>query len=206
MSKPATTKLIVSTFLTLDGYMVGPDEDISWVASNFDPEMADDIAAFMRSEVDVFLLGRLTYEIFAAYWPTAQPYQPGDALKPAQGREDPRIIRALNECEKVVVSRTLKNPEWKNTRVVPEGLEEEIRRLKQRPGRAINVQGSASVVQALARADLVDEYQLYVYPVLLGRGKPLFAAGVQRQDFERVRAKPYVNGSVQLRYRRNPRN
>ena len=69
-------------------------------------------------------------------------------------------------------------------------------------GKAINIQGSASIVQALARADLIDEYLLYVHPVLLGSGKPLFAAGANRQDFERVHLKSYANGVVALRYRR----
>lgn len=201
----AGRKVVASTFVTLDGYMVGPDEDISWVASGFDPEMANDIAEFMGGEVDVFLLGRVTYEIFAAYWPNAVPYEEGDALRPAEGREDPRIIRALNESRKVVLSRTLEAPAWRNTIVLREGLENEVRRLKQEPGKVINIQGSASIVQALERADLIDEYVLYVHPVLLGSGKPLFAAGVRRQDFDRVQLKTYANGVIAVTYRRKDR-
>ena len=192
-------------FITLDGYMVGPDEDMSWVIAGFDPEMQADIAEHMGATSDTFIFGRVTYEIFAAYWPTAVPYEPGDALKPAEGREDPRIIRALNDFPKIVFSRTLGTPTWGNTHVVREGLEDEVRRLKALPGKAINIQGSASIVQALARADLIDEYLLYVHPVLLGSGKPLFAAGVNRQDFERVHLKSYANGVVALRYRRKGR-
>ena len=73
-------RVVVSTFVTLDGYMVGPDEDISWVAEGFDQEMQDDIADVMGRESDLFVFGRVTYEIFAAYWPHAVPYEEGDAL------------------------------------------------------------------------------------------------------------------------------
>jgi len=201
----AGRSVVVSTFVTLDGYMVGPDEDISWVIAGFDPEMQADIAEDMSRASDAFVFGRVTYEIFAAYWPTAVPYEEGDELKPSEGREDPRIIQTLNDSPKLVFSTTLQNPDWKNTHVFRDGLEDEIRRLKQTPGKAINVQGSASIVQALERADLIDEYHLYVHPVLLGDGKPLFATGVARQDFEPVRVKPYANGVIAVTYRRKIR-
>jgi dihydrofolate reductase len=194
-------RVVASTFVTLDGYMVGPDEDISWVIEGFDPEMQADIAEDMSGS-DVFLLGRVTYEIFVAYWPTAVPYEAGDELDPAAGKEDPRIIRALNDSEKLVFSRTLAGSDWSNTRIVGEGLEDEVRELKRQPGRAVNIQGSASIVQALARADLIDEYHLYVHPVLLGDGKPLFAGGPDRQDLELTGVKSYANGVVALNYER----
>jgi dihydrofolate reductase len=194
--------VVASTFVTLDGYMVGPDEDISWVAEGFDPQMQEDIAVAMSRDVGVFVFGRVTFEIFAEYWPNAIPYDDGDDLRPSEGKEDPRIIRALNESLKLVFSKTLEKPEWKNTRVVDEGLEDEIRELKQQPGKPINVQGSASIVQALERADLIDEYRLYVHPVLLGAGKPLFATGINRQDFELSDIKQYANGVVSMTYKR----
>jgi dihydrofolate reductase len=101
-----------------------------------------------------------------------------------------------------VFSTTLRSSEWNNTRVVDDGLEDEIRSLKKQPGRAVNIQGSASIVQALARADLIDEYHLYAHPVLLGDGKPLFPAGIDRQDFELARIKPYANGAIGTTYKR----
>jgi dihydrofolate reductase len=195
-------RVVASAFVTLDGYMVGLDEDISWVAVGFDPEMQSDIAENMSGKTDVFVFGRVTYEIFAVYWPSAVPYEAGDELNPSEGKEDPRIIRALNDFPKLVFTRTLEGSEWSNTRVVGEGLEDEIRSLKQQPGKAVNIQGSASIVQALERADLIDEYELYVHPVLLGDGKPLFATGINRQDFELAHIKPYANGVVAMSYRR----
>ena len=194
--------VVAATFVTLDGYMVGPDEDISWVAVGFDPEMQADLAESMISEFDLFLFGRVTYDMFAEYWPNAVPYDEGDDVRPSEGKEDPRIIRALNELPKLVLSKTLDRPEWNNTRVIDDGLEDEIRRLKKEAGKAISIQGSASIVQALERADLIDEYRLFVHPVLLGDGKPLFATGINRQDFELARIKPYANGVVAMTYRR----
>ena len=90
-------RVIVAEFVTLDGYMVGPDEDVSWVAAGFDPQMQEDIAVDISATFDLFVFGRVTYEIFADYWPTAVPYDEGDALQPAEGKEDARIIRALND-------------------------------------------------------------------------------------------------------------
>jgi dihydrofolate reductase len=196
-------RVVVSSFITMDGYMVGPNEDISWVSEGFDPRMQSDIAEYMGERSDCFVFGRITYEMFAAYWPTAVPYEAGDALRPSEGREDPRIIRALNDSLKLVASTTLQQPTWKNTRVIRDGLVETIAALKREPGKSINVQGSASVVQALERADLVDEYHLYVHPVLLGAGKLLFAAGAGPQDFRRIDLKSYDNGVVRMVFRRD---
>jgi dihydrofolate reductase len=195
-------RVVVAEFVTLDGYMIGPDEDISWVIDGFDPQMQEDVAVDLSTTFDLFVFGRVTYEIFAPYWPHAVPYDEGDALNPSEGKEDPRIIRALNDSPKLVFSTTLDEPEWANTRVVAGGLEEEIRRLKKEPGKAIGIQGSASIVHALARADLVDEYHLYQHPVLLGDGKPLFPAGHGRQNLDLTRLTRYDNGVVALTYER----
>jgi dihydrofolate reductase len=195
-------RVVASTFVTLDGYMVGPDEDISWVIDGFDAEMQEDIADAMSREADGFVFGRVTYEIFAAYWPNAVPYDEGDEVNPAEGKEDPRIIRALNESPKLVASRTLAGSDWHGTRVVRDGLEDEIRSLKRQPGKGISIQGSASIVQALGRADLIDEYRLFVHPVMLGAGTPLFAGGAGRQDFELADLKRYANGVVAMTYTR----
>ncbi len=195
-------RVVASTFVTLDGYMVGPDEDMSWVIDGFDAEMQADVAEDMSAQTDTFVFGRVTYEIFAAYWPNAVPYEEGDEINPAEGKEDPRVIAALNDFPKLVFSTTLERPGWRGTRVVGEGLEDEIEKLKAEPGKAIGIQGSASIVQALARADLIDEYHLYVHPVFLGDGKPLFADGAERQDFELTHIKPYANGVVSAHYTR----
>lgn len=194
-------QVVASAFVTLDGYMVGPDEDMSWVIDGFDPVMAEDVAQDM-SRWDTFVLGRTTYEIFAGYWPHAKPYEAGDALNPAAGKEDPRIIRALNERPKLVFSRTLTRADWQHTRIANAPPEDEIRRLSREPGGVINIQGSASIVQALAAADLIDEYRLYVHLVLLGAGEPLFATGAARQHLALAGLTRYDNGVVAMIYQR----
>jgi dihydrofolate reductase len=193
--------VVVTEFLTLDGYIVGPDEDISWVAEGFDPQMQEDIAAGMN-RFGLFVFGRTTYEIFAEYWPHAEPYDEGDALLPSEGKEDPRIIKALNDQPKLVFSTTLAEPEWAGTRVAAGDVAGEIRRLKQEQGGAIGLQGSASIVQALAAADLVDEYRLYLHPVVLGAGTPLFASGHDRRDFELTDLVRYANGVIATTHQR----
>jgi dihydrofolate reductase len=195
-------RVVVSEFVTLDGFIVGPDEDMSWAIEGFDPRMQEDIAQDIDGSYDLFVFGRVTYGIFADYWPHAEPYGEGDDLDPAGGKEDPRIIRALNERAKLVFSTTLDEPKWPGTRVAGGGLEDEIRRLKAEPGSTMLVQGSASVVQALARADLVDEYRLFVHPVLLGAGTPLFTGGHGRQDLDVVRTVHYASGVVATTYQR----
>lgn len=202
-TETAGRRIVVTEFVTLDGYMVGPDEDMSWVAAGFDPRMHDDIAGDMDDTYDMFVFGRATYDIFAAYWPHAVPYDEGDELRPAEGREDWRIIRALNDRPKVVFSTTMTEPKWANTRVVADGLEDEIRRLKREPGKAMLVQCSASIVHALGQADLVDQYRLYVHPVVLGEGKALFRPGQARQDLTLTGLTRYDNGVLAATYERN---
>jgi dihydrofolate reductase len=195
-------RVVVSEFVTLDGYMVGPDEDMSWVADGFDPQMQEDLAVEISTTYDLFVLGRVTYDIFAAYWPHAVPYDEGDPTAPAEGKEDGRIVRALNDLPRLVFSTTLGEPAWAGTQVLRGGLEDEIRRLRKEPGQAIGIQGSASIVHALARADLVDEYHLYQHPVLLGSGKPLFPDGPGRQDLDLTNLTRYDNGVVAMTYQR----
>jgi dihydrofolate reductase len=194
-------RVVVSEMLTLDGFIVGPGEDMSWAVAGFDRQMQDDVAEDI-ARTGVFVFGRVTYDILSAYWPHAEPYEPGDELKPAEGREDPRIIGALNDRPKVVFSTTMGEPAWAGTRVVAGGVEEEVRRLVTEPGGAVLVQGSASIVQALERAGLVDEYHLYLHPVLLGAGTPLFPTGFRRRDLDLTGLTGYPNGVIALTYER----
>ena len=137
-------RVVVSEFISLDGYIVGPDEDMSWVIDGFDPRMQEDVARDIGGSYDLFVFGRVTYGIFADYWPHAQPYDDGDMLDPAGGREDPRIIRALNEEAKVVVSTTLRDPAWSGTRVVRGGHAGAVRPRTGEPGWALLGTGRAS--------------------------------------------------------------
>jgi dihydrofolate reductase len=181
-------KVIVTEFVTLDGLMSDPNDQMEWVLSTFDDEMGREIAA-QQASVDTMLLGRLTYEIFARYWPTA-----------TTETEDPATIAHMNDTAKVVFSRTLDRVAWANARLVRDGIVDEVRRLKALPGKDIAIVGSASIVQQLANHALVEEYQLLVHPVVLGKGKPLFAEIEDRQHLKLTQADWFKNGVLSLRY------
>lgn len=165
-------KLVVGTFVTLDGVMQGPggpDEDRSggfehggWLVPYFDGMMTHLIGEWTEA-AEGLLLGRKTYEIFAAHW----PYVTGD---------DP-IAAKLNSVRKYVVSRTLTGVDWSNSRLLRGDVGEEVARLKRETSGELQVTGSGALVQTLLRHGLVDEYRLWVFPVLLGTGKRLFAEG-----------------------------
>jgi dihydrofolate reductase len=189
-------KLVVIDFLSLDGVMQAPgqpEEDTEggfkhggWAVPYHDESLAENLADSMAA-TDAYLFGRKTYENFAAYWPSAP-------------REIP-FTDHLNNTAKYVVSKTLKQPEWNNTSVLDGDVVEEVRRLKGQPGKRIAVLGSGELVQILMKNDLVDEYFLTVYPILLGAGKKLFHDNDQLRKLELVDSTTTSTGGVVLTYR-----
>lgn len=174
-------KVVVTEFLTLDGVMEAPNE---W---SF-PYWNDEIGAFKLNELmmsDALLLGRVTYEGFAAAWP--------------ERTDDAGFADRMNNVNKYVVSTTLKDPTWNNSTVIAEDVADEIAKLKQQDGQDILVAGSATLIKSLMRDNLVDEFQLLVYPVVLGHGKRLFADGVGT-SLKLVESRPYDSGVVLVRY------
>ena len=164
-------KLIVSEFLTLDGVMQGPggeDEDTSggfehggWQGPYFDDAQGKAVTETM-AETGAFVLGRRTYDIFAAYWPHATG-------------EDAEFAHVMNDMPTYVASTTLQEPlEWKNSTLLKGDVAEAVRTLKEQPGKALQVIGSGNLAQTLMAAGLVDEFRLMVYPIVLGSGKRLF--------------------------------
>ncbi len=166
------SKLTITTFVTLDGVMQapgGPQEDPSggfthggWLVPYADEDMGRFMAEVF-AKADAFLLGRFTYETFAGYWPRIT-----DPANP--------IAVALNRLPKHVASRTLSQLGWSNSSLVRDVLED-VEGLKRRYPRELQVHGSAGLAQTLIKHDLVDEYHLLVYPVVLGSGKRLFDGG-----------------------------
>jgi dihydrofolate reductase len=169
-------KIVVAEFLSLDGVM----EEPAWTA----PYWNDEIAKFKFDELfasDAHLLGRVTYQGFAAAWPSQTD---------EQGFSD-----RMNNLPKYVVSTTLKTVEWNNSHLIKKNVAEEVSRLKQQPGRDILVAGSATLVNALIEHDLIDEYHLLIYPVVLGSGKRLFKDG-SKTTLKLVETKALGSGVV----------
>jgi dihydrofolate reductase len=187
-------KLVVNTFTTLDGVMQAPgmpEEDREggfdqggWQVPYFDEESGQVMAEGMAS-FDALLLGRKTYEIFASYWPNA----PAD---------DPMAER-LNKIPKYVASRTLDNVTWENSTLLKGDVDYEVPRLKEAYNE-IHTSGSGNLVQSLMKRGLVDQYNLWVYPVLLGSGKRLFGDGTMPTALRLVESKTFGNGAVLLSY------
>lgn len=191
-------KIIVSEFLTLDGVMQapgGPDEDRSggfehggWQQPYFDDIDAKVVIQGL-TEAGAFLLGRRTYEIFAAYWPTAP--------EEAQAFADP-----LNNLPKFVVSKTLREPlAWNNSTLIAGDVANEIAHLKRQPGNDIMVIGSGELAQMLMKHDLVDEYRLMIHPLVLGSGKRLFRDGGSKQTLRLLDFKTTSKGVIILKYK-----
>jgi len=188
-------KLVVIEFLSLDGVYQAPgdpNEDIEggfrhggWQRPYFDDVLGTAAAGGM-SETDAHLFGRKTYEIMAGYWPTA----PAD---------DP-YGRHLNSVQKYVASRTLQKVEWQNSTLLQGDVAEQVAKLKEQPGKNIAVLGSGNLVQTLIEHDLVDEYSLAVYPIVLGSGKKLFPDSDRTRSLRLVDSKTTSTGGLILTY------
>ncbi|HET6694263.1 MAG TPA: dihydrofolate reductase family protein [Pedococcus sp.] len=187
-------KLIVSTFLTLDGVMQapgGPEEDDSggfahggWSVTYWDDRMGEVMGAAMSVPFDL-VLGRKTYDIFAAYWPHASEEQ---GAKP------------LNDATKHVASRSRPTLEWRNSVLIEGDAAEGIASLKEQDGPELQVHGSGNLVQTLLRHGLVDEYRLWSFPVVIGSGKRLFADGTVPAALRLVDSQVSTTGVVMGRY------
>lgn len=180
-------KVIASPFVTLDGFMAGPQGEFDWNEPYFDEEMGSYIRK-QFSEIDTIFLGRVTYQMFAQYWPT-------------QGvKDDPVFAEKMNSTPKIVFSRTLDKVEWSNSRLVKENITEEVLKLKEQPGKDIVIDGSAGLIHSLTNLGLIDEYRLRVHPVVLGSGLPLFKDIKEKMNLKLVEAKPFQSGVVILHY------
>jgi len=176
-------RLIVSEFVTLDGVIEAPEK---WQFPYLSEDVSEQIVAEVHS-AEASLLGRNTYEIFAASWPQRTHNEFGVADK-------------LNSEPKYVVSSSLEKTEWNNSTLIKGDVEEEVRKLKQLPGGAIRIVGSAALVQSLMRTGLIDEFRLLVHPVVIGRGKHLFNDMLDITDLELVESKTFESGVVLLCY------
>ena len=183
-------KVVVTEFVSLDGVMEDPGGAEKFKHGGWTwPYWHDEIGKFKFDELvasDALLLGRVTYQAFAAAWPSRSD---------KEGFAD-----RMNSLPKYVVSTTLEKVEWNNSKLIKENIDEEISRLKQQPGQDILVAGSGTLVRMLMQHDLVDEYRLLVYPVVLGSGKRLFESLPERRDLKLISTRTFPSGVVALIY------
>ena len=154
-------KLIVSMNLSLDGYLSGPHCELDWHFKSWSSEMAECLCRELAL-ADTIIFGRVTYEAMARHWPAK-------AIDPYCPREDVVFTDMMNNYSKIVFSKSLHSASWNNSRLVKENIENEIRSLKNKPGKHLMIYGSGKLVSGLIDTDLVDEYQLWMHPVLIGK-------------------------------------
>jgi dihydrofolate reductase len=183
-------RIVLMISVSLDGFFEGPGGDLGW-------HLVDDEVHTEFNEVlgamSAFLDGRVTYELMAEFWPTADR-DPGSTPPMAE------FARIWRDMPKIVFSRTLERADW-NATVVRDVVPEEIRRLKAQPGGDMAV-GGADLADTFRRHDLIDEYRLYVHPVLLGQGRRLFAPAEAPAALRLVKTRTFGNGVVLLRHER----
>jgi dihydrofolate reductase len=185
MNKISSRKLIVSAWVSLDGVF-----DADTMEQWFNPYHSDARGAYIKETIDAadaFVLGRTTYEMLAPYWSAQQNNEMGVAAR-------------LNSLPKYVVSSTLQKADWTNSTIINADASQAIARLKQQPGQDMVIMGSASLVQSLMQADLIDEYRFLVQPIIVGTGKRFFKDGMRSPSLKLVNSKTFDLGVVLLTY------
>ena len=180
-------RLSVFNQVSLDGYFTDSKGDMSWAHRN-DPEFN----AWTEENAKgggVLLFGRITYEMMASFWPT-----------PAATQTMPVVAEQMNNLPKVVFSRTLDKASWQNTKLVKTGLVEEVRKMKKESGPGMVIMGSGTIVSQLTQAGLIDEFQLVVNPIVLGKGRTLFEGVKDKLNLKRTSTRTFGNGNTVLCY------
>lgn len=182
-------KITVNVFITLDGVIQapgGPEEDITggfkyggWITNFWDEMLGKILDEFMARPFDL-LLGRKTYEIFAAYW----PYVEND------------IADKFNEAKKYVVSKTINKLNWKNSFLIQNNVIDEIRKLKEQVGKELHIYGSSNLIKTLVNSNLVDQFNVWTFPIAVGKGKQLFGEGTNAFSLKLVDVKTSAKGVI----------
>ncbi len=175
--------LIAFLTTSLDGFFADASGDMSW-AHKMDPEWLEFVSA-NASGGGTLLFGRVTYEMMIRYWPT-----------PMAQQQNPVVAEGMNRAQKIVFSRTLTEAAWQNTTLIKTDLPGEIHKLKQQDGPGMCILGSGTIVTQLAEARLIDELQIVVSPILLGKGKTPFETLKQRLPLKLLKTRTFTNGNV----------
>ncbi|MET7895306.1 dihydrofolate reductase family protein [Streptomyces mirabilis] len=186
-------RIVLMMSVSLDGFIEGPNREIDW--HRVDAELHRHFNVEVR-KLGGLLEGRVTHELMADFWPTADQ----DPDSPDSTPETVEFAGIWRDIPKYVYSRTLERADW-NTTIVREVVPDEVRALKEQPGGDLGL-GGADLAAAFLRHDLVDEFRVYVHPVLIGRGKPLFPESYTPTDLRFAESRAFGNGVVLLRYER----
>ncbi len=186
-------KLVSFMHVSLDGFVAGPKGEMDWIIVD---EEIFDYAGYRTNEADTALYGRVTYEMMEGYWPTA-------AEQPNATKHDIEHASWYKKVEKVILSRTMKGKKLANTKIISDNISSEITQLKQALGEEIIVFGSPSASHFLMREDLIDDFWIFVNPVLLGQGIPLFKDIKQRTKLQLIKSHAFSSGVVCLHYEKN---
>ena len=183
-------RIISFMHVSLDGFVAGPKGEMNWI--KVDQEIFDHVGKRI-GQGDTSMYGRMTYEMMEGYWPTA-------GNSPNASKHDKEHSAWYSKVHKVVLSRTLDSAALTNTTIIKDNLVDRINELKQGPGEEILLFGSPTATHSLLELDLIDGYWLFVNPIILGKGIPLFANVKEAQKLELVRTHQFSNGIVELSY------
>ena len=182
-------KLIVFNSITLDGYFTGEGGDLSWAYSGEkDPEW-DEFVKSNASGDGMLLFGRVTYDMMKSYWPTPMALQ-----------NDPVVAAGMNAMPKVVFSRTMESATWNNTTVIKDNIVDAVRKLKADSERGMVILGSGTIVSQLASEGLIDEYQMVILPLAIGKGRTMFEGMKGKLALRLKSSRVFGNGKVVLCY------
>ncbi len=183
-------KLFILEHMSLDGFVARPDGDLRWIT------FGDDLEKYVHgwtNELDTAVYGRVTYQMMESYWPAV----PGN---PSSKQSEIDYALWLNQATKVVVSQTLEQTTWENSVIVRGEIAGEINRLKQQPGKDMILVGSITLLQALTRLNLIDEYRININPIILGQGIPLFSEVGDQHKLKLLETRTFEGGVVATRY------
>jgi dihydrofolate reductase len=182
-------KLIVFNHVSLDGYFVDRNGDMSWAKADHQDAEWDAFVAGNASGGGVLVFGRVTYELMAGFWPT-----------PFAIENMPAVAAGMNSMPKVVFSRTLDHVSWNNTTLVKSDPAAEMRKMKRAQGEGMVILGSGSIVSQLAQEGLIDEYHVVVNPLVLGEGRTMFDGVKEKLRLKLTKTRAFGNGNVVLCY------
>jgi dihydrofolate reductase len=182
-------RLVVFNSVSLDGYFVDINGDMRWAHNANKDEGWDKFVSANASGGGLLLFGRVTYEMMAGFWPTPMAIQ-----------NYPIVAEGMNKLPKVVFSRTLDKASWNNTTLIKDNMVSAIRTMKSEPGLDMVILGSGSLVAPLTQEHLIDEYQVVVIPVVLGKGRTMFDGIKERLSLKLIKSRTFDNGNVLLCY------